>query len=404
MDNKVYYGEYSLTHWIDLILKRNILLPWYQRSFVWEKSQIDNLIKTLENNQFIPPIIIGAVREEGEWKNYILDGQQRLTSILFAKLNKYVDTKEYLSLRPHKKIEGTADDLPENEDEPVDENIKMIKWNFNEIIAKNKPNSRELELSFYKKLLETEKDDIWFNKKFLGFAYIKPSNDIKDEDQSKFYSDIFRNINIGGSKLTRLEARKALYFLKEDLKNFFVPQFLDGIKVVTSNKESGLIDFIKYLSILSQYNGNDFTIQKYGGRDWEKNEYYYHKYIMAVVDSNSNSELKFNISYPTIPYNNERIEKLKKVFTQLGISKFFGSIIDMDMYFFGLVNEIIFLNNELDEAKKECLKSELDQEIKNFKNETNILHRNNPAALKYLKQRINSSCYIYSKIRRSKNA
>ena len=46
MDKRVYYGEYSLKHWIDLILKENIVLPWYQRSFVWDKGQIENLIKT----------------------------------------------------------------------------------------------------------------------------------------------------------------------------------------------------------------------------------------------------------------------------------------------------------------------------------------------------------------------
>ena len=31
MDNKVYYGEYSLKHWINLILKGNVILPDYQR-------------------------------------------------------------------------------------------------------------------------------------------------------------------------------------------------------------------------------------------------------------------------------------------------------------------------------------------------------------------------------------
>lgn len=35
MDNKVYYGEYSLDHWIKLILKKDIVLPDYQRNFTW---------------------------------------------------------------------------------------------------------------------------------------------------------------------------------------------------------------------------------------------------------------------------------------------------------------------------------------------------------------------------------
>lgn len=111
MENKVYYGEYSLQHWIDLMLKENIVLPWYQRSFVWGKEQIENLIKTIDNNQFVPPVIIGAVLENGEWKNYILDGQQRLTSILFAKYNKYIDKEEYVSQKQNVEIVQTADDI-----------------------------------------------------------------------------------------------------------------------------------------------------------------------------------------------------------------------------------------------------------------------------------------------------
>ena len=121
MKNKVYYGEYSLKHWIDLILKENIMLPWYQRSFVWEKAQVENLMKTFDNDQFVPSIIIGAVKKDDDWKNYILDGQQRLTSILFAKCNKYIDKKEFSALRPNTHITQTADDVTDDEDNIVDE-------------------------------------------------------------------------------------------------------------------------------------------------------------------------------------------------------------------------------------------------------------------------------------------
>lgn len=40
--NKVYYGEYTLKHWIDLILTENIILPKYQRFFVWDKDKSRN--------------------------------------------------------------------------------------------------------------------------------------------------------------------------------------------------------------------------------------------------------------------------------------------------------------------------------------------------------------------------
>lgn len=398
MKNKVFYGEYSLKHWIELILKENITLPWYQRSFVWEKEQIKNLIKTLDNNQFIPPIVIGAVKENNEWKNYILDGQQRLTSILFAKCNKYVDKKEYISQKPENTIEQIADDAIDDEDEKVDDEIKMIKWTFNDIIKDKGFNLKELQSSFYKKLLESNKDEKFFNEHYLGFAFIKPSNDIMEEEQSKFYSDIFRNINTGGTKLTRLETRKSLYFLRNDLKDFFSPSFLDKIKVETSSKESGLIDFIKYLSIISQYRGINSTLYRYGGRDWEKNENYYQKYIMAIVDNKLNNELSFNISYPSNPYSNKRMEKLESAISKLNIPSKFNSIIDMDMYFFGLVNEVVFLNKEIDDARKDELKKQLNAEANKLRESEN--HKYNPHALKYLKSRINASFEIYKKYRK----
>lgn len=65
MDNRVYYGQYSLKHWIDLILKRNITLPDYQRYFVWNENKIRTLIQTFKKKQFVPPITIGAFKIDG---------------------------------------------------------------------------------------------------------------------------------------------------------------------------------------------------------------------------------------------------------------------------------------------------------------------------------------------------
>jgi len=87
MGNKVYYGEYSLKHWIDLLLKENIILPNYQRHFVWKDDTVHDFIKALKEKQFIPPVTIGAFNIENKSQNLILDGQQRLTSILLAYLD-----------------------------------------------------------------------------------------------------------------------------------------------------------------------------------------------------------------------------------------------------------------------------------------------------------------------------
>lgn len=48
MYNHVYYGEYSLAYWIELILTRKIELPKYQRHFVWSFDTLRTLIETFK--------------------------------------------------------------------------------------------------------------------------------------------------------------------------------------------------------------------------------------------------------------------------------------------------------------------------------------------------------------------
>ncbi len=90
MDNRVYYGQYSLNHWLDLILKQNIILPDYQRLFVWKEKKVRTLIKAFKQKQFVPPITIGSFNINGTSQNLILDGQQRLTTILLAYLGLFL--------------------------------------------------------------------------------------------------------------------------------------------------------------------------------------------------------------------------------------------------------------------------------------------------------------------------
>lgn len=72
MNPKVYYGEYSLKHWIDLMLSGNITLPEYQRSFVWKESAVKDFIKAIGKKEFVPPVILGNFEDKN---NYIIDGQ-----------------------------------------------------------------------------------------------------------------------------------------------------------------------------------------------------------------------------------------------------------------------------------------------------------------------------------------
>lgn len=60
------------------------LTPSYQRAFVWSKKSQKKLINTILNNYYIPEVILGIVKEasNSEHKLEVLDGQQRITTIL----------------------------------------------------------------------------------------------------------------------------------------------------------------------------------------------------------------------------------------------------------------------------------------------------------------------------------
>lgn len=52
MDKKVYYGEYSLKHWIELLLKKDLELPPYQRNFVWSEAQVKEFVIGLKGCRY----------------------------------------------------------------------------------------------------------------------------------------------------------------------------------------------------------------------------------------------------------------------------------------------------------------------------------------------------------------
>lgn len=247
MKTRVYYGQYSLKHWINLMLKGNIVLPEYQRSFVWEKDDIQRLIKSFNDGQFVQPITIAqSLNKEKEAINIILDGQQRLTSILLY----------YLELFPKKEKFQEVTSSEENNTNVSNNKKKKrirIKWRFEELLKKDKDDND------YEKFNEIEPKgndkDVFFNNHFLGFSYIVPECNECNEINS-YYSTLFRKINYYGEVLTPLECRNSLYYMDSEIKNYFEGKINDDTNVLHNIKTPGNntnIDIIRYLSNLSLY-------------------------------------------------------------------------------------------------------------------------------------------------------
>ena len=73
----------------------------------------------------------------------------------------------------------------------------------------------------------------------------------------------------------------------------------------------------------------------------------------------------------------------------------FPSIIDADIYLFGLIFYVIFKNKKIDLEKWADIDKELKEKIEKLKKDKQHIKR--PAALKYLNERIAASLGIFSK-------
>lgn len=381
-NNRVYYGEYTLEYWVKLIKSGKIILPDYQRSFVWSPEKIKNLIKAIENGEFVPPIIIGAVRKDGSNTDMILDGQQRLTTILFASLGKYLDVMKY-----HKYIAKLT--LGNERDDEEDDINKVADWTFKDLIADGKigfNNSNEKYVIDLEILLREKRDDFLKNN-YLGFCYIVPDANLDIALQSSYFSKIFRALNTGAELLTRLEARRSLYFLKENLDLFFDPKFIERFTISSAGKENKRLDFVKYLSICSHYEKTG-DIKKFGSRV-DSIEKFYERYIYEVVNASEES-VDFNTT--------DNVDRIKKLYEAISIIKFpesFGTTIQADVYFFGLVYYIVFCNRDMIFKKGNKSKSVLDGYINDAK--ANSDHLRNPSRKSFLLERLKKSIEIYEK-------
>lgn len=391
MENKVYYGEYSLSYWIELILKKNVEIPEYQRNFVWKEEDLKILIESFQNQQFVPPVTIGVFNDNTGNHNYIIDGQQRLTCILLAFLERF-PLKEAGNQTAERQILANENDDDENEDD--DDVDDMTEWTFKVLTDKGKTKGSIIDRCSAEqyKSLHLELPDDFFSKTYLGFSYLVPE-EADTASQTRYYSTVFRNINIHGKSLYTLESRESLYFLDSTLRSWFNPDFTKDISSsVVDRSMKPRMDFVRSLSLLSQYKKNENRERVAYGYA-KRIEAYYESYIYSVInDTDSFLFGKFSELYPNKAYT-EQLEKLENLINELALLKRYPSIIDMDMYFFGLIYFILIEKKDLNTERKEDLMRELQIKIGRLKRDTK--HTKTPSLLKFLNERIKSSVSIY---------
>lgn len=408
MKSRTYYGEYSLKHWIELMLKQNIELPKYQRSFVWKKEESERLIKSMKEGQFIQPVTLAFFENGGTKQNLILDGQQRLTSILIAYIGFFPDKSKFESPQA---LSSDDDSASDNVD--IDTENYSIEWTFKEIVALGKSKTEVVDgimIHAREKYqpFDMHCDDAFFENTFLGFSYIVPSTDVIHEKQT-FFTKLFRNMNYLGKKLLPIESRRSLYYVKNNLKNYFEGKLDDNSDVLcgitlVENMATRQIDYVRYLSILSQYKvaGKNENKVLVGYSAYAQRENYYSDYVSYVVGIDQEDRTdKFNgFDIEDVFPNNcwqtrfvsiqSKIEVLKDKMN-LDSKNRFTSWIDADYWLFGLIYWILFEGKEINDG--EGLITKLTDKISSKKSLES--YSRSPNRLGNLRERFADSIEIY---------
>ncbi len=361
------------------------MLPPYQRFFVWKEEQAVKLLKSIKDYSYLPAVTIGIGKnpETGKKANMILDGQQRLTSILLAYLGKFPKRKNPISRKKY----ADENDMPATED---DDEL-LSEWTIKDLVAmgSDKPSIlAKINTEFSNSYTDFAIDginmtDSFLSKHFIHFAYLVPDASSSELEKSKYFANVFHSINREGTKLTPQESRAALYYQGGNYQAELEPEFCKGI---TANNSQ--MDFVRSLALLSNYNkvGGKRTARGYiyvGSR-----ETLYEEFVLAYVLKEPDND-KFLLDREHYATN---LEKLKNALDVLGLKDMkCSTIIELDYFFNGLIYYLLVKGKDYDLAKWNETKTAIEALI----NSVEQKHKDHPGQLQYLRKRIEESVNAY---------
>ena len=220
-------------------------------------------------------------------------------------------------------------------------------------------------------------------------------------------------MNYLGMKLSPIESRRSLYYMDNDKTRFFEGKTEDGENVLDNIKiNDKSIDFVRYLSILSQYSiHEDHSIVLKGYSSYKSREGYYADYVSYIVGlEQEKNDTKFNgFDFKEISSNNclnDRFNSLYNFIVQnkknWGLEKnSWSSVIDADYWLFGLIYIIIFKGENISADKLDELQEKIKGRIEAKKYEAknnNNSYSKSPNRLGNLRERLDDSINIYKAI------
>lgn len=208
--NLSYYGaDYPVDGLVRRMEKEEIVVPHFQREYVWKHDEASRFIESLLLRLPVPSIFL--LRDKFSNKLIIIDGQQRLKTLLYFFRGEFPDGKNFY----------LKDVLPQYE-----------RMTFNNLSLSNQ---RELENSIIHCLI------------------------IMDEEESDAPYHLFERLNTTGTPLTSQEIRSALYFGKFNDVLIDLSRNVNWNKIV--KKDNRLTDQEYILRLIAMY----YDLEYYNG-------------------------------------------------------------------------------------------------------------------------------------------
>lgn len=203
---------------------------------------------------------------------------------------------------------------------------------------------------------------------------------------------MFRDINVQGVQLIDIESRRSLYFLNEKFEGFFEPAFMSDYYVNRVGEKQRL-DFTRYLCLLSAFKKLNDVNKVARGFSGKKIEEYIEMYIYSVV-GNDNEDIfgSFSVIFRDGDFAGD-IQRLKDTLDDLNLPTEYPSIINMDMYFFGLIYHVLLCHHQIDVFRRRQLRDRIERKIAELKDIGN--HVQTPAQFQYMRMRLIRSIDIY---------
>jgi len=185
-------NDFNIKTYFDFINSGKVIIPTFQRNYVWDIKRASKLIESLIIGLPIPQIFLFG---EGRNKYLVIDGQQRLLSIYYFIKGRFPKKNKRAEIR--KKLIGNGGII----DRLLDDNEYYDDFQLS--LSQN----RELN----KKTYETLGDEFLdlFDYRTIRNISIKQNTPSSDNNSSMY--EIFNRLNIGGMNLTPQEIRSSVY-------------------------------------------------------------------------------------------------------------------------------------------------------------------------------------------------